>query len=149
MNLKVQHPQAIYLLRGNHESRYFPRYTSQISSMYGFYEECQKKYGSPSIWKLFNDVFDYLPLAALINSTYHSSQIRFFACTEGCLPTSTPSNRSTISTEYAKYPLPAVSAIWCGRIPSKSTGGCWAVAGSVGYSAPVPQTISHSTTISN
>ena len=37
--------------------------------MYGFYEEVQKKYGSPSVWKLFNEVFDYLPLAALVNST--------------------------------------------------------------------------------
>lgn len=38
--------------------------------MYGFYEESQKKYGTVAVWKLFNDIFDYLPLAALINSTY-------------------------------------------------------------------------------
>ena len=37
--------------------------------MYGFYEECQKKYGSQAVWKMFNEVFDYLPLAAVINST--------------------------------------------------------------------------------
>lgn len=35
--------------------------------MYGFYEETQKKYGSAVVWKLFNDAFDYLPLAAVVN----------------------------------------------------------------------------------
>ena len=37
--------------------------------MYGFYEEVQKKYGSANVWKLCNEVFDYLPLAAVVNST--------------------------------------------------------------------------------
>lgn len=57
--LKIMHPTNIYLTRGNHESR-------QISCMYGFQEEINKKYGNTSVWKMFNDTFDYLPLAALI-----------------------------------------------------------------------------------
>jgi diadenosine tetraphosphatase ApaH/serine/threonine PP2A family protein phosphatase len=37
--------------------------------MYGFYEETQKKYGSTAVWKAFNETFDCLPLAAVVNST--------------------------------------------------------------------------------
>ena len=34
--------------------------------LYGFYDEVLKKYGSPKVWKFFTDLFDYLPLSALI-----------------------------------------------------------------------------------
>jgi diadenosine tetraphosphatase ApaH/serine/threonine PP2A family protein phosphatase len=34
--------------------------------MYGFYEESNKKYGSVGVWKIINDAFDYLPLAAVV-----------------------------------------------------------------------------------
>lgn len=36
--------------------------------MYGFYDECLRKYGNPNVWKYFTDLFDYLPLTALVDS---------------------------------------------------------------------------------
>jgi serine/threonine-protein phosphatase 2A catalytic subunit len=59
--LKVRYRDRLTILRGNHESR-------QITQVYGFYDECLRKYGNANVWKHFTDLFDYLPLTALIES---------------------------------------------------------------------------------
>jgi len=54
-------------LRGNNECR-------AITTVYGFYDEINRKYGISYIyignlnaWKYFTDLFDYLPIGALID----------------------------------------------------------------------------------
>ncbi len=57
--LKVRYRNRITILRGNHESR-------QITQVYGFYDECLRKYGNANVWKHFTDTFDYLPMTAVV-----------------------------------------------------------------------------------
>merc|ERR1712100_831504 len=57
--LKVRFKDRLTILRGNHEVR-------QITQVYGFYDECLRKYGNPNVWKYFTDLFDYFPLTAVV-----------------------------------------------------------------------------------
>ena len=59
--LKARYPKRVTIIRGNHESR-------QITQVYGFYDECLRKYGTANVWKLVTDLFDYLPLAAIVEN---------------------------------------------------------------------------------
>ena len=64
MAFKIKYPNQIHLLRGNHEDRW-------INSVFGFQTElCERlrdDADNPVIFTKFNDFFDYLPLAAIIN----------------------------------------------------------------------------------
>jgi len=56
---KIKYPENFFCLRGNHEC-------AGISRIYGFYDECKRRF-SIKLWKHFVDVFNCLPVAAIID----------------------------------------------------------------------------------
>jgi len=56
---KIKCKENFFLLRGNHESE-------NINKIYGFFDECKRRY-SIKLWKLFCDVFNCLPICAMID----------------------------------------------------------------------------------
>lgn len=73
--LKIISPKHMTMLRGNHEDE-------QIMLLYGFYDECKRRYGV-KLFKMFTDFFRVLPVAALVNGSIFcmhgglSAELRF------------------------------------------------------------------------
>lgn len=59
MAFKVRYPENFFVLRGNHEC-------SSINRIYGFYDECRRRY-NVKLWKTFCDVFNCMPVAAIVD----------------------------------------------------------------------------------
>ena len=59
--LKSRWPKHMTLLRGNHETR-------QVTTVYGFWDECIRKYGNPSVWRCCTEVFDCMTVSALVDN---------------------------------------------------------------------------------
>jgi serine/threonine-protein phosphatase PP1 catalytic subunit len=68
---KLKYPDRVFLLRGNHE-------TAAITKIYGFYDECKRRF-NVKLWKTFCDLFNCLPLAAVVAQ-------RIFCCHGGLSP---------------------------------------------------------------
>ncbi|KAB5569405.1 hypothetical protein DKX38_003198 [Salix brachista] len=60
--LSIEYPENVHLIRGNHEA-------ADINALFGFRIECIERMGESDgiwAWTRFNQLFNYLPLAALI-----------------------------------------------------------------------------------
>lgn len=68
---KIKYPENFFMLRGNHEC-------IAISYVYGFFEECKRRYNT-KLWKTFMDCFNCFPLAAIIED-------KIFCCHGGLSP---------------------------------------------------------------
>lgn len=95
-------------MRGNHESR-------AITQVYGFYDECFRKYGNANVWKYLTDLFDYLPLTALIES-------QIFCLHGGLSPTLTTLDSIKQLDRYQEVPHegPMCDLLWSD--PDEITG---------------------------
>ncbi|KAG5514352.1 hypothetical protein RHGRI_035683 [Rhododendron griersonianum] len=62
LQFQIEYPENVHLIRGNHEA-------ADINALFGFRLECVERMGENDgiwAWTRFNQLFNYLPLAALI-----------------------------------------------------------------------------------
>lgn len=99
--LKVYLPGRVFLLRGNHESKY-------CTAVYGFEKEVMAKYGSqgPQVYRKCLRCFEGLPLASLIAGCVYTAHGGLFrgASSDFFLP----SKRSRKKKKRGPTPVPIV-----------------------------------------
>lgn len=59
-SLLIIYPDYVHLIRGNHEFE-------EMNFTYGFFNEVDTRYKSRELYDKFNSVFQYMPLAAILN----------------------------------------------------------------------------------
>jgi serine/threonine-protein phosphatase PPG1 len=125
--LKLRYPNRITLLRGNHESRqitqvsafFFLFFWSFLNlfcllilfpQVYGFFTECQRKFGSGNVWRYFTDMFDYLTLAAVIDNS-------IFAIHGGLSPLIVSLDQIRVLDRFQEIPHegPLTDLLWSGK----------------------------------
>ncbi|EGR27753.1 ser thr protein phosphatase family protein, putative [Ichthyophthirius multifiliis] len=110
--LKVKYPENVILVRGNHETR-------AVSKIYGFYDEIIRKYGNPYPWKIITDIFDYLPISALV-------QGKFFCVHGGLSPQIKTLDQLQVINRCTDVPLegPFCDLLWSDPDENVETWGC-------------------------
>ena len=56
---KIKYPENFFMLRGSHEC-------GPINRIYGFYDECKRRYGF-ELWKHFVNTMNCMPLIAIVD----------------------------------------------------------------------------------
>jgi len=108
---KIKYPENFFLLRGNHEC-------STINRIYGFYDECKRRYNL-KMWKMFNECFTYLPLAAIIDE-------KIFCCHGGLSPELTSMDQVRAVERPCDVPEKGLVCDLLWSDPDKDTrGGKW------------------------
>ena len=86
-----------------------------VLKVYGFYDECVRKYGSANVWTAFTNLFDMLPLAGLIDN-------RIFTPHGGLSPTINSMDDINQLDRMQEIPVLPSSFISSSFIPSSLVG---------------------------
>lgn len=105
--LKLRYPCRVHLIRGNHESR-------GVTQSYGFYTECNRKYGNANVWHYFTDMFDFLTLSVVINN-------QIFCVHGGLSPSIHSIDQIKIIDRFREIPHegPMADLVWSDPDPEK------------------------------
>lgn len=85
-----------------------------MTQTYGFYAECVRKYGSPSVWTYFTDMFDFLTLSVVIED-------RIFCVHGGLSPSIHCIDQIKIIDRFREIPHegPMADLVWSDPDPDK------------------------------
>ena len=105
--LKLRYPTRVHLIRGNHESR-------GVTQSYGFYTECNRKYGNANVWHYFTDMFDFLTLSVVIDD-------RIFCVHGGLSPSIHTLDQVRIIDRFREIPHegPMADLVWSDPDPDR------------------------------